>query len=263
MDLEKIVSIAELAGEAILEIYSKPESLKIQHKGDNSPLTEADLAAHNIIVEELQKIDDTPIVSEEGNEGDPLSNDTCWLVDPLDGTKEFIKRNGMFTVNIALMRRDKNRWHPIFGVVHAPVTKTTWFGGTMKPSERRGSDGSGLMMVNPSKPPSPVRLVASGTHRGEKDEQFAKTLGNYDLVRMGSSLKACIVAEGSADLYPRFGPTSCWDIAAAHAVVSGAGGIIVGPTGKNLDYDVVKNVLNPYFLVAADGRWTDNWVAQQ
>ena len=209
MDVEKIVSIAELAGEAILEIYSNPESINIQHKGDNSPLTEADLAAHNIIVEELQKIDNTPIVSEEGNEGDPLSADTCWLVDPLDGTKEFIKRNGMFTVNIALMRREKNRWKPVFGVVHAPVTKTTWFGGTMKPSERRGPDGTGLMMVNPSKPPLPVRLVASGTHRGEKDEQFAKTLGNYDLVRMGSSLKACIVAEGSADLYPRFGPTCC------------------------------------------------------
>jgi 3'(2'), 5'-bisphosphate nucleotidase len=97
-------------------------------------LTEADLAAHNIIVRELRKIDNTPIVSEEGNEGDPMSSDTCWLVDPLDGTKEFIKRNGMFTVNIALMHRRKNRWNPIFGVVHAPVTKTTWFGGTLKPS---------------------------------------------------------------------------------------------------------------------------------
>jgi len=263
LDLENIVHIAELAGDAILEIYSKPETMNIQHKGDNSPLTAADLAAHNIIVRELRKIDNTPIVSEEGNEGDPMSSDTCWLVDPLDGTKEFIKRNGMFTVNIALMRRKKNRWNPIFGVVHAPVTKTTWFGGTVKPSERRGPDGSGLMMVNPSSPPSPVRLVASGTHRGEKDEEFAKTLGNYDLVRMGSSLKACIVAEGSADLYPRFGPTSCWDIAAAHAVVSGAGGIILGPTGKTLDYDLVENVLNPYFLVAADNRWTEDWVSHQ
>ena len=156
----------------------------------------------------------------------------------------FIKRNGMFTVNIALMSRKKNRWTPIFGVVHAPVSKTTWSGGVIAPSERRGPDGTGLMMVNPSVPPLPVRLVASGTHRGEKDELFAQKLGHYDLVRMGSSLKACIVAEGSADLYPRFGPTSCWDIAAAHAVVSGAGGIVVGPSGKNLDYDLVENVLN-------------------
>ena len=95
MDFEKIVAIAELAGEAILEVYNKSGDIKIQHKGYESPLTEADLAAHNIIVEELKKIDDTPIVSEEGNEGDPLSSETCWLVDPLDGTKEFIKRNGM------------------------------------------------------------------------------------------------------------------------------------------------------------------------
>ena len=138
MDFDKIVQIAELAGDAILDIYNKSENIKVEHKSDKSPLTEADLAAHNLIVEELKKIDNTPIVSEEGNEGNPLTSDTCWLVDPLDGTKEFIKRNGMFTVNIALMSRKRNRWTPIFGVVHAPVSKTTWFGGTITPSERRG-----------------------------------------------------------------------------------------------------------------------------
>jgi 3'(2'), 5'-bisphosphate nucleotidase len=185
------------------------------------------------------------------------------LVDPLDGTKEFIKRNGMFTVNIALMVKKGARWSPLFGVVHAPVPNTTWLGGISHPSERRGSDGSGLMMVNPSNPPKPTRLVASGSHRGEKDESFAKTLGNYDLIRMGSSLKACIVAEGNADLYPRFGPTSCWDIAAAHAVVVGAGGCVLGPTGKTLDYDVVDNILNPFFMVAADDRWNEQWIAHQ
>jgi len=260
---EKIIQIAELAGNAILKIYNQNEDLKVTHKADESPLTIADLAAHKIIVQELRKLDNTPIVSEEGRDGDPLLSETCWLVDPLDGTKEFIKRNGMFTVNIALMIKDKARWKPLFGVVHAPVTKTTWFGGVMVPSERRGPDGSGLMMVRPSQRPSPVRLVASGTHRGPKDEEFAKTLGNYDLVRLGSSLKACIVAEGSADLYPRFGPTSCWDIAAAHAVVSAAGGVVVGPTGKTLDYDLIENILNPHFLVASDNRWIDDWVAQQ
>jgi 3'(2'), 5'-bisphosphate nucleotidase len=119
------------------------------------------------------------------------------------------------------------------------------------------------MMVKPSLPSMPVRLVASGTHRGEKDEEFAKTIGNYDLVRMGSSLKACVVAEGSADLYPRFGPTSCWDIAAAHAVVTGAGGIVVDPQGNTLDYDLVENILNPFFLVAADNRWTEDWIQHQ
>jgi 3'(2'), 5'-bisphosphate nucleotidase len=168
----------------------------------------------------------------------------------------------MFTVNIALMQRDGSRWKPIFGVVHAPVSKTTWFGGIMTPSERRGPDGSGLIMVHPSNPPEPVRLVASGTHRGENDEKFAKRIGNYDLVRMGSSLKACIVAEGGADLYPRFGPTSCWDIAAAHAVVSGAGGLVLNPNGNTLDYDIIDKVLNPYFLVTSDNRWTNDWIYQ-
>ena len=263
LDFENIVRIAEEAGKAILEVYNRPGSLNVKHKGDDSPLTEADLVAHNLIVEELQKIDKTPIVSEEGKVGDPLSSEICWLVDPLDGTKEFIKRNGMFTVNIALMRKKQNRWSPIFGVVHAPVSKTTWFGGQMCPSERRAPKGSGLMMVKPSLPSMPVRLVASGTHRGEKDEEFAKTIGNYDLVRMGSSLKACVVAEGSADLYPRFGPTSCWDIAAAHAVVTGAGGIVVDPQGNTLDYDLVENILNPFFLVAADNRWTEDWIQHQ
>ena len=262
MDHEKIIRISELAGDAILEIYNRNNNLQVSHKDDNSPLTEADLAAHDIIIKGLQSIDDTPIISEEGRVGNPLSSETCWLVDPLDGTKEFIKRNGMFTVNIALMLRDKNRWKPIFGVVHAPVTKITWFGGIMIPSERRGQDGSGLIIINPSKYPAPVRLVASGTHRGENDEKFAERLGNYDLVRMGSSLKACIVAEGSADLYPRFGPTSCWDIAAAHAVVSGAGGSVLDPKGKTLDYDVMDKILNPYFLVTSDDRWTKDWIYQ-
>ena len=262
--LLKVCNIAIQAGEEILKYYN--DDIEVTHKGDSSPLTKADLASNKIILNALHELDRTiPILSEESLvEWDQRKSwTTFWLVDPLDGTKEFIKRNGMFTVNIALMSRKKNRWTPLFGVVHAPVTKTTWFGGVISPSERRGPDGTGLMMVNPSSPPLPVRLVASGTHRGEKDELFDQKLGNYDLVRMGSSLKACIGAEGSADLYPRFGPTSCWDIAAAHAVVSGAGGIVVGPSGKNLDYDLVENVLNPYFLVAADNRWTEDWVELQ
>ena len=182
-------------------------------------------------------------------------------MDPLDGTKEFIKRNGMFTVNIALMQRNGSRWKPLIGVVHAPASGTIWTGGALVTTDRRGPEGSGPMMVQPSE--GKVKLVASGSHRGEMDESFAEAVGDHELVRMGSSLKACIVAEGSADLYPRFGPTSCWDIAAAHAVVEGAGGIVVGPDGKTLDYDLVENVLNPHFLVAADDRWTEIWVQHQ
>ncbi len=258
---EKIVEIAIQAGEAIMDVYENADDFEITQKGDESPLTKADIAAHEVIVAGLQSIDSTPIVSEEGRVGDPMSSNTCWLVDPLDGTKEFIKRNGMFTVNIALMQRNDSRWKPLFGVVHAPASDTTWFGGALAASQRDGPEGAGPMMVRPTE--GKVKLVASGSHRGEKDESFAEAVGEHELVRMGSSLKACIVAEGGADLYPRFGPTSCWDIAAAHAVVSGAGGIVVGPDGKTLDYDLVEEVLNPYFLVAADNRWTEIWIQHQ
>ena len=258
---EKIVEIAIQAGEAIMDVYENADDFEITQKGDESPLTKADIAAHEVIVAGLQSIDSTPIVSEEGRVGDPMSSNTCWLVDPLDGTKEFIKRNGMFTVNIALMQRNDSRWKPLFGVVHAPASDTTWFGGALAASQRNGPEGAGPMMVRPTE--GKVKLVASGSHRGEKDESFAEAVGEHELVRMGSSLKACIVAEGGADIYPRFGPTSCWDIAAAHAVVSGAGGIVVGPDGKTLDYDLVEEVLNPYFLVAADNRWTEIWIQHQ
>ena len=258
---EKIVEIAIQAGEVIMDVYENADDFEITQKGDESPLTKADIAAHEVIVAGLQSIDSTPIVSEEGRVGDPMSSNTCWLVDPLDGTKEFIKRNGMFTVNIALMQRNDSRWKPLFGVVHAPASDTTWFGGALAASQRNGPEGAGPMMVRPTE--GKVKLVASGSHRGEKDESFAEAVGEHELVRMGSSLKACIVAEGGADLYPRFGPTSCWDIAAAHAVVSGAGGIVVGPDGKTLDYDLVEEVLNPYFLVAADNRWTEIWIQHQ
>ena len=264
LDHEAVVTLALQAGEAILEVYNSPSTIQVTTKDDDSPLTEADIAAHEVIMNGLSRIDPgTPIVSEEGRLGDPTISETCWLVDPLDGTKEFVKRNGMFTVNIAMMTHREGRWEPIFGVVHAPATKTTWLGGIGVPAERRAPSGSGLMLVRPSSLPAPVRLVASGSHRGEKDESFAASLGKYDLVRMGSSLKACVVAEGSADLYPRFGPTSCWDIAAAHAVVIAAGGLVLDPKGKTLDYDVVDDVLNPYFLVVADNRWNELWVSSQ
>ena len=258
---EEMMVIAKHAGEAIMDVYENAADFEITQKGDESPLTKADIAAHEVIVAGLQALYSTPIVSEEGRVGDPMSTNTCWLVDPLDGTKEFIKRNGMFTVNIALMQRNGSRWKPLIGVVHAPASGTIWTGGALVTTDRRGPEGSGPMMVQPSE--GKVKLVASGSHRGEMAESFAEAVGDHELVRMASSLKACIVAEGSADLYPRFGPTSCWDIAAAHAVVEGAGGIVVGPDGKTLDYDLVENVLNPHFLVAADDRWTEIWVQHQ
>ncbi len=258
-----IVRIAEEAGNAILTVYNSVGEIQASSKQDSSPLTEADLLAHETIRDELLRIDETiPIVSEEGRIGNPLDSEKAWLVDPLDGTKEFIKRNGMFTVNIALMVRGSNRWTPVLGVVHAPVTKTTWLGGRETPPQRIVDGNHTPIRVN-QEPGHPLRLVASRSHRGEKDESFAESLGQHDLIRMGSSLKACIVAEGGADLYPRFGPTSCWDIAAAHAIVEAAGGLVNGPDAKRLDYDIVDEVLNPYLLVECNDDWNAVWQANQ
>ena len=172
---ESVVALAIDAGHAILEVYNKDTNIEVMTKDDDSPLTQADLAAHEVILEGLQRIDSTiPIVSEEGNAGDPQSNDLCWLVDPLDGTKEFVKRNGMFTVNIALMRKHGDRWNPIFGVVHAPVTTTTWFGGKNSvTASRQIGDIITSIEVMANSVEKPTRLVASGSHRGEKDESFA------------------------------------------------------------------------------------------
>ena len=260
---KEVVALAIDAGMAILRIYDSPEPVDVQVKNDDSPLTKADLAAHDVIVQGLLAISpNVPIVSEEGNVGKPRKSELAWLVDPLDGTKEFIKRNGMFTVNIALMRREGERWIPIFGVVHAPVTGTTWFGGAGIPATKTSDHATERISVNP-RHNRPIQLVASGSHRSERDELFASEIGDYDLIRMGSSLKACVVADGSADLYPRFGPTSCWDIAAAHAVVESAGGLVLGPDCQTLDYDIVEEVLNPFFLVTSGDDWNEIWYQNQ
>ena len=233
------------------------------HKNDDSPLTQADLAAHRIIADGLLKLyPEIPLVSEEGHHGDPNNSQYSWLVDPLDGTKEFIKRNGMFTVNIALMEKSGKRWKPVLGVVHAPATKQSWIGGNDLPAFKLDSQGKRGITVNELHN-EPIRIVASGSHRSEIDEKFADSIGKHELIRMGSSLKACAVADGTADLYPRFGPTSCWDIAAAHAVVSAAGGNILNPQGINLDYDIVDEILNPFFIVTSNNRWTEEWIACQ
>tara|TARA_Y100000766_G_scaffold144554_1_gene124233 strand:+ start:873 stop:1673 length:801 start_codon:yes stop_codon:yes gene_type:complete len=259
----EIVGIAIEAGQAIMDVYNSSDQIEVQSKEDESPLTKADIAAHDTIIRGLEAIDpEVPVVSEEGRVGDPNQSELSWLVDPLDGTKEFIKRNGMFTVNIALMKRDGPLWKPIFGVVHAPANGTTWFGGIDVPATRKTDAETSEISVN-EQTNTQTRLVASGSHRAERDERFAKEIGEHELVRMGSSLKACIVAEGSADLYPRFGPTSCWDIAAAHAVVEAAGGFVLSPECETMVYDLVDEVLNPYFLVACSTKWNDIWAQNQ
>ena len=197
-DHESVVSLALRAGQAILEVYNDPSSISVTTKDDNSPLTEADLAAHEIIVKGLSRIDPgTPIVSEEGRLGDPTKFDTCWLVDPLDGTKEFVKRNGMFTVNIALMARREERWTPLFGVVNAPVSRVTWFGGVAVPAERRGPDGSGGMAVRPNSTPEGRFVWRTETERCVHSSPTSSSSGTVaNLWRSSISAQSNTTASG-------------------------------------------------------------------
>ncbi len=253
--IEPIVGLARKAGDAILEVYAS--DFDVQSKDDESPLTQADLAAHRRIVAGLAELTlDLPVISEESGlppfaerSGWP----TYWLIDPLDGTKEFVNRNGEFTVNIALVADGR----PVFGVVHVPVQGKTYVGCEGRGAELR-SDGAEPRPIHVTQSSAqPVRVVGSRSHRGASLDAFIDNLGDCDLVPMGSSLKFCVVAEGGADVYPRLGPTSEWDTAAAQAVVEQAGGSVVTLDGKPMKYNQKEDILNPYFLVigATDHDW--------
>ena len=242
--------IAQEAGSKILKIYNSNEfSDSIEYKDDNSPLTIADKASNDIIVHKLKKLDSTiPILSEEGKN---ISYSTrkkwkkFWLVDPLDGTKEFIKRNGEFTVNIALIENES----PIMGVVYAPVLNNTWYG-----SKDTGSyvlkDGKSQEIKVNNLDQTIIKVVSSRSHANNpKLEEYLKQFSDYELIKMGSSIKMCLVADGSAHYYPRFGPTMEWDTGAAHAVVKYAGGNIYNiNTNNELIYNK-EDLLNPGFIV--------------
>ncbi len=253
--VEPVVQLAENAGHAILEVYST--DFAVQSKADESPLTQADLASHRRIVAGLARLTpDLPVISEES--GLPAFDERkgwsrYWLIDPLDGTREFVNRNGEFTVNIALIDRGR----PIFGVVHVPVQHKTYVGCEGRGAERRGRDEAPQPIRVAATSGDRVRVVGSRSHRGSSLDAYLAALGDYDLVPMGSSLKFCVIAEGGADLYPRLGPTSEWDTAAAQAVVEQAGGSVVTLDGKPMKYNTKEDILNPRFLVigAADRDW--------
>ena len=255
--VEPVVAMAREAGDAILEVYAT--DFDVQNKADESPLTQADLASHRCIVAGLKALTpDVPIISEE--EGLPdfetrSSWSTYWLIDPLDGTKEFINRNGEFTVNIALISNHR----PVLGVVYVPVQNKTYIGCEGLGSELRDENGSAQAIHVASNSASPVRVVGSRSHRGASLDAYLEKLGEHDMVPMGSSLKFCVIAEGGADVYPRLGPTSEWDTAAAQAVVEQAGGAVLELDGKPLSYNKKEDILNPHFVVVgADDR---DWLA--
>lgn len=247
----RVREIAVDAGQAILEVYHR-EAFEVVHKADQSPLTEADLASHGVIRDALSRLTpDIPLLSEESAD---IAYEIrsgwreYWLVDPLDGTREFVNRRDEFTVNIALVRDHT----PALGVVHVPVSGVTYsgVGGAGATRHSKGRDPEPISVQRPCA--RPVRVVGSRSHANPKLENFLKRLGEYRLVSMGSSLKFCLLAEGGADFYPRLGPTSEWDTAAAHAVVLGAGGQVITLDGRPLQYNRKDSYLNPEFLVIGD-----------
>jgi 3'(2'), 5'-bisphosphate nucleotidase len=247
--LPEIVSLARRAGDAILQVYA--QQFEVTTKGDQSPLTLADVRSHEIIIEGLRALTPTiPVLSEEASEipfGERRKWGRFWLVDPLDGTREFVSRNGEFTVNIALVEAHA----PVLGVVHLPVKGVTYSGIPGYGALRRSSgDAERIQVRTPAA--SPLRIVGSRSHRGDSLDRFLPRFEPYELVAVGSSIKFCLVAEGSADFYPRFGPTSEWDTAAAQAVVEAAGGHVIQIDGAPLRYNMKPDLLNPHFLVFGD-----------
>lgn len=258
INIQDVINLAKEAGEKILNIYNT-DDFSVEYKDDNSPLTRADKAAHKVIVEQLEKLTpNIPILSEEGK-SIPFEERTqwhqYWLIDPLDGTKEFVKRNGEFTVNIALIKDHKTS----MGVVYAPVLDTIYYGEDNKGAFKIIGTEEPLKIAVNDVLQNPVQLVGSRSHASDNLKKFASQFDKHEFVSMGSSLKLCLVADGSADIYPRFGLTSEWDTAAAQCVVECAGGYVKDLELNPLEYNKKDSLLNPYFIVASQQKadWLD------
>ena len=248
--LEQLVDVSRRAGLEILEWYEGDMGVTL--KSDDSPLTRADLASHELINAELLKQwPEIPVLSEESADIPWETRQKWrqyWLVDPLDGTKEFINRNGEFTVNIALIRDHQ----PVLGVVHVPVTDISYFGARTAGAWRQHGTADATTIGVRQPAALPAVIVGSRSHANPELASQLKKLGPHELISMGSSLKFCRVAEGLADFYPRLGPTSEWDTAAAQAVVEAAGGHVVKTDGSPLGYNHKETYLNPHFFVFGD-----------
>ncbi len=254
---EGAIAIARDAAAAILAVYE--HAFDVEHKADASPLTAADLAAHHCIVEGLERLTpDIPVLSEEAAEDAPYDLrrqwPRLWLVDPLDGTREFVKRNGEFTVNLALI----DDGVAVFGIVLAPVGGALWHGERGHGAFRRDADRD--VAIQTRRPAAnPLRIAASRSHRDVRTEALMARIGDTEAIGLGSSLKFCRLAEGGMDVYPRFGPTSEWDTAAGQCVLEAAGGCVIDPKGRPLRYNQRDTLLNGDFLALGDPAlpWTD------
>jgi 3'(2'), 5'-bisphosphate nucleotidase len=255
--LPGVLDAVVAASTAILEVYAS--ALTVEYKADESPITRADRAAHDILAARLALLAPAiPVLSEEADAAHAFEVRRgwreLWLVDPLDGTREFIGRNGEFTVNVALVRDHA----PVLGVVAAPALGLTYY----------AASGHGAWCSDGGTAPRPIRaraaadplvVVGSRSHRGDSLDGLLAKLGPHELRPMGSALKFCLVAEGAADFYPRLGPTSEWDTAAAQAVLEVAGGAVTTLDGAPLRYNARDTLLNPHFI--AYGDRTRNWPA--
>ncbi len=256
--LDAACEIARDAGRAILEVYGRADFAVVQ-KSDNSPLTEADQVAHGIISRSLLALDrGLPVLSEESLPAEHATRrawSRYWLVDPLDGTKEFVKRNGEFTVNIALVEDHR----AVLGAVYAPVLDRMYSGAIGHGAWRADAGDARRSIAVRSEAATPLRVVGSRSHPTPELAAYLAGPPNYEITDMGSSLKICLVAEGAADIYPRLGPTSEWDTAAAQAILESAGGRMIDVAGRPLRYNSKDDLLNPYFLAFGDQR--RDWLA--
>lgn len=251
--MPQLVKLASTAGQRIMAIYDSNE-LEVEFKADKSPLTLADRASHEELLAGLSELQCGPVLSEEGEAlswQQRSSWQQYWLIDPLDGTKEFIKRNGEFTVNIALIQNHQ----PVAGVVYAPAMDLLYYGSIWTGACKVSAGVTTSIQVDDAPEASGHwRVVGSRSHQSEAFTELMQRFEDYELLSMGSSLKLCLVAEGAADLYPRLGPTCEWDTAAAHAVVAAAGGQVYNwDTREPLAYNRQESLLNPWFLVCAKG----------
>jgi 3'(2'), 5'-bisphosphate nucleotidase len=248
-DIAALVSLADEAGQAILRIYQQAD-LGLQLKDDQSPLTAADLAANAIICRGLTlRWPQIPILTEEGaNPFQPGQRPALyWAIDPLDGTREFVKRNGEFTVNVALVEQGC----PVFGLVFAPVIDALYIGIPGQGARRRRAGQWQDIVCAPAS--QALRVVCSRSHLSDATREWMAGLPQPVQTReIGSSLKFCLLAEGEADVYPRFGPTCIWDTAAGHGVLAAAGGRVLRADGGTLSYAEPGTVLNPDFVAWAD-----------
>ena len=253
-----VIAVAEAAAADILDVYAR--DFDVERKQDSTPLTEADLSAHRRIVAGLRALTpDIPVLSEESAEACIALRkqwSRYWLVDPLDGTREFVKKNGEFSVNIALI----DDGVAVFGAIQQPVTSLVWYGAPGQGAYRR-EEGRDIAIATRQPASAPLRIAASRSHRDTRTEAVIARFPDAEVVGLGSSLKFCRIAQGDIDLYPRFGPTSEWDTAAGQATLEAAGGAVVDPQGRPFRYNQRDTLLNGDCFAMGDPALADEAMA--